>query len=139
MRKRNHRQAEEGVLRPPATRRGMGAMANSFMEWGRVHNFSDHTIDHAYRYLKAFIEWAEARGLTKPTEITKPILERYQRWLFHYRKANGDPLSFSTQKCYLVPLRSWFRWLAKKQPHPVQPGLGNSNCRSKRRRCRRAS
>lgn len=92
---------------------GMGALCNAYMEWGRVHNFSDHTIDHAFRYLGAFIEWADARGLTKPGEITKPILERYQRWLFHYRKANGDPLSFSTQKCYLVPLRSWFRWLAK--------------------------
>jgi integrase/recombinase XerD len=92
---------------------GMAALCNAYMDWGRVHNFSGHTIDHAFRYLGAFVTWAEARGLTKPGDITKPILERYQRWLFHYRKANGDPLSFSTQKCYLVPLRSWFRWLAK--------------------------
>lgn len=93
---------------------GMAALGNAFMEWERVHNFSDHTVDHAYRYLKAFMEWAADRGLTKPTEITKPILERYQRWLFHYRKENGDPLSFATQKAYLVSLRSWFRWLAKQ-------------------------
>jgi len=93
---------------------GMAALCNGYMEWGRVHNFSDHTIDHAFRYLGAFVAWAEARGLTRPNEITKPILERYQRWLFHYRKLNGDPLSFSTQKCYLVPLRSWFRWLTKQ-------------------------
>jgi integrase/recombinase XerD len=100
---------------------GMAALCNSYLEWGRVHNFSAHTIDHAYRYLGAFIAWAEARGLSKPAEVTKPILERYQRWLFHYRKQNGDPLSFSTQKCYLVPLRSWFRWLARNNHIPFNP------------------
>lgn len=30
---------------------GMAALCNAYMEWGRVHNFSNHTIDHAYRYL----------------------------------------------------------------------------------------
>lgn len=100
---------------------GFTALCNQYMEWGRVHNFSDHTIDHAFRYLGAFVQWAEARGLTKPGEVTKPILERYQRWLFHYRKLNGEPLSFSTQKCYLVPLRSWFRWLARNNHIAFNP------------------
>lgn len=92
---------------------GMTALAVAYLEWGRVHNYSDHTTDHHRRYLSAFIRWTADRGLSRPTEVTKPVLERYQRWLFHYRKSNGDPLSFSTQKCYLVPLRAWFKWLAR--------------------------
>ena len=32
-----------------------------------------------------------------PQDVTRPILQRYQRYLFHYRKPNGEPLAFSTQ------------------------------------------
>lgn len=46
--------------------------------------------------------------------MTKPVLERYQRFLYHYRKKNGDPLSFRSQHTRLVPLRTWFKWLAKE-------------------------
>ena len=28
------------------------------------------------------------------SEVTRPVLERYQRYLFFYRKKNGEPLSF---------------------------------------------
>ena len=34
--------------------------------------------------------------------------------MFHYRKKNGDPISFTrTQHGFLVPLRAWFKWLAR--------------------------
>jgi integrase/recombinase XerD len=52
--------------------------------------------------------------LTEPVEITRPVLERYQRYLFHYRKKNGEPMSFRTQHSRLVPLRMWFRWMTKR-------------------------
>jgi integrase/recombinase XerD len=92
---------------------GMAALCHAYLEWGQVHNYSDHTINHQLRYLNAFIAWASDRGLLRPGEVTKAILERYQRWLFHYRKEDGDPLSFATQKAYLVPVRMWFKWLAR--------------------------
>jgi integrase/recombinase XerD len=43
-----------------------------------------------------FIQWCCERSLENPAEITRPILERYQRALYHYRKQNGDPLTFRT-------------------------------------------
>lgn len=33
--------------------------------------------------------------------------------MYHYRKRNGDPLSFRSQHARLVPLRAWFKWLAR--------------------------
>lgn len=36
--------------------------------------------------------WCEARSIGRPQGVTKPILERYQRHLFHMRKADGKPL-----------------------------------------------
>ncbi len=39
-------------------------------------------------------------------QTTRPILERYQRTLFLYRKDNGQPLTPRTQYSRLTPLRA---------------------------------
>ncbi|MEJ2458407.1 MAG: tyrosine-type recombinase/integrase [Novosphingobium sp.] len=52
-------------------------------------------------------------GLTSPREITKPILERYQRHLFLYRKANGEPLSVRSQNVRTTPIKALFKWLSR--------------------------
>ena len=62
------------------------------LEWLAVRNYSAQTVTNRRERVGYFIVWAEPRGLSRPSEITKPILERYQRYLFHYRKDNGDPL-----------------------------------------------
>ena len=51
-----------------------------------------------------FLQWAKERGIAEPVEVTRPVLERYQRYLFHYRKKNGEPLSFRSQHARLVPV-----------------------------------
>lgn len=92
---------------------GMATFRDRFLEWMRVKNYSEETIATRRYYLDYFIDWTAARGVTVPQEITKPIIERYQRYLFHYRKRNGNPLSFQSQSNRLVAIRAWFRWMAK--------------------------
>src|SRR5262245_2147329 len=65
-------------------------------------------------HLKRFIRWCVERSLDRPQDITRPILERYRRYLYHYRKENGEPLSFATQQQRLLPIRAFFKWLAKE-------------------------
>ena len=48
-----------------------------------------------------------------PAEVTKPLLERYQRWLFQYRQKNGKPLTFPSQLQHLIPVRAFFKWLGR--------------------------
>ena len=88
-------------------------MMEQFFEWMRMRNFSEWTITTRRAQLGRFINWCAARGITQPTEVTKPIIERYQRFLFHYRKRNGNPLSFQTQNSGMVAVRAWFKWLAR--------------------------
>jgi len=85
-----------------------------FLEWMQVKNYSDRTTENREVYLRYFIEWCEERGLSRPQEITKPILERYQRYLFHYRKQNGEPLSIRSQHTRLSPIRAYFKWLTRE-------------------------
>jgi integrase/recombinase XerD len=89
------------------------AAANQYLDWMATHNFSPDTVASRREYLGYFRAWCRERGLESPIEITRPILERYQRWLFHYRKANGQPLGFRTQSTRLAALKGFFQWLAR--------------------------
>ncbi len=92
---------------------GMAVLLERFLEWLRVKNYSERTVTNRQVYLNYFILWAEERGITRPNEVTKPILERYQRTLYHHKKKDGQPLSFRSQHGRVVPIRAWFKWLTR--------------------------
>jgi integrase/recombinase XerD len=93
---------------------GLAAFVLRHLEWLRVHNYAEPTVANRELYLGYFVAWCAERGLNTPKEITKPILERYQRALYHLRKANGAPLTFRGQHARLVPIRGFFRWLTRQ-------------------------
>lgn len=102
--------APEGLREDP---RGLRAKLDEHLEWMAVRNYSPRTISNRRHNVGCFIAWCEERGLGRPTEVTKPILERYQSWLFHFRRESGEPLSFRTQYSRLSPVRSFFKWLTR--------------------------
>jgi integrase/recombinase XerD len=79
----------------------------------RVRNYADWTITTRRSQLRHFIKWCAARGISEPTEVTKPIVERYQRFVYHYRQPSGEPLSFQSQNGRIVAIRAWFKWMAR--------------------------
>ncbi len=93
---------------------GITAYLKRFLEWSAAMNYSEQTSKTRDTCIRRFIVWCDARGLNQPQDITEPVLERYRRHLFHYRKSDGNPLSFSTQHSQLAPLRAFFKWLNKQ-------------------------
>ncbi len=93
---------------------GLYAWLVRHLEALRVKNYSPRTIGNRESNLGFFIAWCDARSIMRPQEVTKPILDRYQRHLFHLRKPNGKPLSFSSQLQRLTPVRSYFKWLTRQ-------------------------
>ena len=85
-----------------------------FLEASAAMGLSPHTVELRARELRRFIAWCDDRGLHRPRDITRPVLERYRRHLFHYRKRNGEPLSFATQSQRLMPIKALFKWLARE-------------------------
>ncbi len=85
-----------------------------YLEWLEVHGYSQETISRKDSNLRRFIVWCDERGLNEPKEITKPILESYQRYLYHYRQGNGKPMAFSSQSIVLVSIRGFFKWLTRE-------------------------
>jgi integrase/recombinase XerD len=97
-----------------AAARGISAYLQRFLEWSASMNYSPATVEKRQISIQRFIAWCEQYSIERPQDITKPVLERYRRHLFHHRKANGQPLSFSTQYSQLMPLKAFFKWLNKE-------------------------
>ena len=77
-------------------------------------NYSPRTIQIRDEQIRTFILWCFERSLTKPRHLDRPILERYQRHLFYYRRKDGEPLSARSQGLRIVHLRHWLKWLTKQ-------------------------
>jgi integrase/recombinase XerD len=92
---------------------GMTRAVADYLETLAVRGYSPRTVEDRRHHLSAFIVWCAERGVTRPSEVTRPVLERYQRHLFHLRKANGAPVSFRSQYGRLIPIRGLFRYLAR--------------------------
>ena len=97
----------------PTDPAGFAVLAGRFADWMRVKNYSQYTIDCRLDQMASFSVWCTERDLRRPAEVTKPILERYQRWLYHRRKENGRPLTFRSQYAALSVVRTLFRWLVQ--------------------------
>ena len=102
------------ALKPPADL-PLTVMMEEHLQALLVKNCSAQTVKNHRAYIEYFIHWCRERGITEPAEVTRPILEQYQRYLFHYRQKNGRPLTFGSQNTRLVSLRMWFRWLARQR------------------------
>lgn len=98
----------------PLAHLALAAYLNAHLEWMAISGYSEDTIRARRTALRRFVAWCEERALRDPKDITKPILERYQRHLFYYRKANGRPMTLGSQFGCLAPLKTFFKWLAKE-------------------------
>jgi integrase/recombinase XerD len=92
----------------------LASLLEKHLEDLRVRNYSEYTVKNRRVHIGFFLDWANERGITEPVEVTRTVLESYQRHVFHYRKKNGEPLSFTGQHDRLVPLRVWFKWMARQ-------------------------
>lgn len=85
-----------------------------FLEASAAKGLSPRTVEIRDKALRRFVFWCTERSLDRPQDVTRPILERYRRHLFHYRKQNGEALSFATQQQRLLPVKAFFQWLARE-------------------------
>ena len=110
--KRRHRRKG---LNPhdPAPGNPLHAYLDVYCEWALAAGFSEHTMATRRAAVLRFIVWCDERAITAPTQITRPVLERYQRTLHQYRKSNGAPLSVIAQLGLLNALTAWFRWMVR--------------------------
>jgi len=100
---------------------GLACLMEAYLEALRSQNYTPSTCARREEHLSQFIRWCAERDLERPAQITLPILEAYQRWLYRYRKADGKPLAFSGQSQRLIAIRQYFKWLCRQRYAPFNP------------------
>lgn len=93
--------------------RGLVVLMRAHIEALRVRAFSDALLRTRESAVGYFILFCQERGITRASDVTRPVLERYQRHLFLYRKEDGLPISAVFQHGQLGALKLFFRWLAR--------------------------
>ena len=120
--------ARTGRVNPPLPGgddpQGLVALMDHYLEALRTRNYAAGTIESRRSALYAFIQWCQERGLARPGEVSKPVLERYQRHLYSRRKDDGAPLAFATQAGMLSRVCGFFGWLTRHNHIPADPSSG---------------
>ena len=111
-RRRRHKPVPE---HNPAPGNPLHAYLDAYCEWALATGLSEDTVTTRRFKCQQFIVWCDERGIGQPTDLTRPIIERYQRHLYHHRKPNGAPLSVFGQLALLHALIAWMRWLARQR------------------------
>jgi len=105
----------------PGDLRGLFAAMRRYLEHLGVKGYTKMGRYSAERYIRDFIIWADERGVTHPSQVSHQVLERYQRFLFHYRKKDGEPLAVASRRSKITPLRGFFKWLTRQGEIPANP------------------
>jgi integrase/recombinase XerD len=87
---------------------------DAYLESLASRNYSEGTLEGRRDALKLFLSWASERDLSRAGQITRPILESFQRWLWRYTRPNGQRLGWSTQRNRLSILKDFFRWVTRQ-------------------------
>jgi len=118
------RRAQAGVARGGQEKQtdGFDRSASDALAWWRdayldalrARNYSEQTAETRGFDLKFFLAWAAERDVARAGQVTRPILEAFQRWLWRYETPRGKKLGWSTQRAKLGTLKDFFRWLTRQ-------------------------
>jgi site-specific recombinase XerD len=76
------------------------------------------TVENYDRYLEKFIEFS---GLTDPKNITDDVVRKYRLQLNRKTLKNGQNLKKNTQNYHLIALRSFLKYLTKREIKSLAP------------------
>jgi len=102
------------LLVAPAATDSLAAWMLRYLEALKIQHQSATGLRVRRSRLAHFNVWCADYGLTRPVEITHAVMTRFQRYVYFYRKANGEALALGSQIETLRTVQAWFRWLVRQ-------------------------
>lgn len=97
----------------------LSKLTTEFLEHLEIEkNRSQKTVQNYDFYLRRFVEWL---GDKTPSAITGEEVRKYRLWLNRLVDAHGEPLKKNTQNYHLIALRSFLKYLAKRDIATLAP------------------
>ena len=89
----------------------MNSEIERYLKYLESLGYAPRTILLNKDMLKYFKNWCLERGVESALEAHEMTMERYQKYLYHYRKEDGNPLSFVSQHIRLRVVKNFFAYL----------------------------
>ncbi len=100
----------------------LASWVHAHLRWAEVSRLAPMSMVLRQRGLVRFVAWAHERGLRHPKELTRQVLEAYQRHLYLARsQRDGAPLGLRTQQQLIGAVRGWCKWLTREGHIPANP------------------
>jgi integrase/recombinase XerD len=115
------RLVDRAPIGDPNDPRGFMALLARYLDWLTVRGYSPGMLHNAQTLVRFFGEWCVERGILRPAEASRETLERYQSFVFRYRRENGQPLSWHSQVDRLTHLKGFYRWLTRERYIQLNP------------------
>lgn len=99
-------------------------LVQEFLEYLEIErNLSTLTIRDYRHYLENFLKWQEQNSpIARPEQLTQDVVRKYRVYLAHYNSPNGNlPIKKVTQNYYVIGLRSFLKYLIRKDLKVVSP------------------
>ena len=77
-------------------------------------NVSRLTIRNYRQYLRQFCDWFNQAGHTNLRQLDQEVVRQYRVYLSRYSDKRGRTLSKRTQSYYTIALRSWLKYLVRR-------------------------
>ena len=100
------------------------SLIDEFLEYLEIErNLSPLTIRDYRHYLNHFADWSKNHSpILRPQDITVELIRKYRVYLAHYNSPNGQlPLKKVTQNYYVIALRSFLKYLIRKDLPVISP------------------
>ncbi len=87
-------------------------LKNQYLEYLEIErDRSQKTIENYNHYLEKFLRWSKIKSAG---DITEDLVRRYRLWLNRFLDEKEKPLKKITQNYHIVALRSFLKYLAKR-------------------------
>lgn len=103
---------------------GLSSLIEEFLEYCEIErNLSPLTIRDYRHYLEFFDDWQKENSpINKPQDLTVDAVRKFRVYLAHFLSPNGNlPLKKVTQNYYVIALRSFLRYLTRRDFKVVTP------------------
>lgn len=95
------------------------SLIREFLEYVEIQKGrSLNTVRNYEHYLRKFLEFSK---VTKSSDITDTLMREYRLWLNRQSDAKGGTLKKKTQNYYLIALRAFLKYLAKRGVKTLSP------------------
>lgn len=88
----------------------LASLVGRYLESIELRHYAHGTLVLYRQRLDDFVEWCQARGVTRPTEVDRDLLERYRSALAARKKRR---MTKRTRYDVMCGLRTFFKWLSR--------------------------